>query len=157
MNDHYDVFIGNLPTTVSTERLRDLFSYAGKINHIWINRSFEKITYGFIGFANLYAAEEACNRFNNKKLDLFKITVRVSEQTKLKSENDQKKHLQVDFDIENIKTGYICKDCKQTLVGYYLIYHEKKYFRCKCKCSKWLVQSTRLNQTFDKESSVFLI
>ena len=62
-----------------------------------------------------------------------------------------------DFDIENIKTGYICKDCKHTIVGYYLIYHEKRYFRCKCKCFKWLVQSTRLNQTFNKELSVFFI
>ena len=84
MNNHYDVFIGNLQSTVSNERLQDLFSQVGKINRIWINRSFEKITYGFITFDNLYAAEEACNRFNNEKLDSFKITVRISEQTKLK-------------------------------------------------------------------------
>ena len=84
MDDHYDVFIGNLQSTISTERLRDLFSQVGKINRIWINKSFEKITYGFIGFDNLYTAEEACNRFNNEKLDSFKITVRISEQTKLK-------------------------------------------------------------------------
>ena len=84
MDNHYDVFIGNLQATVLNERLQDLFSQVGKINHIWINRSFEKITYGFIGFDNLYAAEEACNRFNNEKLDSFKITVRLSEQTKLK-------------------------------------------------------------------------
>ena len=85
MDNHYDVFIGNLSTTVSNEQLRDLFSEVGKINRIWINRSFEKITYGFIGFDNLFAAEEACNCFNNKEVDSFKITVKVSEQTKLKS------------------------------------------------------------------------
>ena len=91
MNNHYDVFIGNLPTTVSTERLQDLFSQVGKINHIWINRSFTKVTYGFIGFDNLYATEKACNRFNNEKLDSFKITVRVSKQTKLKLTNKPKR------------------------------------------------------------------
>ena len=84
MDNHYDVFIGNLQSTVTNEQLRDLFSEVGKINRIWINRSFDKITYGFIGFDNLFAAEEACNRFNGKQIDLFKITVRVSEQTKLK-------------------------------------------------------------------------
>ena len=91
MNDYYDVFIGNLPATVSTERLQDLFTEVGKIDRIWINRSFAKVTYGFIGFANLYAAEEACNRFNNEKLDSFKITVRVSKKTKLKLANKPKR------------------------------------------------------------------
>lgn len=67
----------NLPTTVSTERLRDLFSQAGKINHIWINRSFKEITYGFIGFANLFTAEKACNEFNGSKLDVFSSSVLV--------------------------------------------------------------------------------
>ena len=91
MNNHYDVFIGNLPNTVSNERLQKLFSQFGKVNRIWINSSFKKITYGFIGFDNLYAAEEACNRFNNKELDSFKITVRISEQTKLKLHAKPKK------------------------------------------------------------------
>ena len=90
LDHHYDVFIGNLQSTVSTEQLRDLFSQVGRINHIWINRSFEKITYGFIGFDNLYAAEEACSRFNNETFDSLKITVRVSEQTKLKTSAKRK-------------------------------------------------------------------
>ena len=83
-DNHYDVFIGNLHCTVTNEQLQDVFSKVGRINRIWINRSFNKITYGFIGFDNLYAAEEACNRFNEKQIDLFKITVRISKQTKLK-------------------------------------------------------------------------
>ena len=84
VDNHYEVFIGNLHCTVTNNQLRDIFSEVGKINRIWINRSFNKITYGFIGFDNLYAAEEACNRFNGKQINLFKITVRISEQTKLK-------------------------------------------------------------------------
>ena len=59
--------------------------------------------------------------------------------------------------MENIKTGYICKECNQIIFGYYMMIETKMYFRCKCKCSKWLVRSTCLNKTFNKESSVFLI
>ena len=82
VDNSYDVYIGNLHSLVSHKQLEDLFGQVGKINHIWINESFEKITYGFIGFANLYEAEEACIRFNNKEINSFKITVRVSNQTK---------------------------------------------------------------------------
>ena len=84
MTNYYDVYIGNLSTTVSTEKLKDLFCQVGQISRVWINQSFQKITYGFIGFTNLFAAEEACNRFNGQKLDFFQITVRLSNQTKLK-------------------------------------------------------------------------
>ena len=47
-----------------------------------------------------------------------------------------------------MKTGFI--------FGYYVFITEM-YFRCKCKCSNWLVKSTYLNKTFNKKSSVFLI
>lgn len=91
MTNYYDVYIGNLSTTVSTEKLKDLFCQVGQISHVWINQSFKRITYGFVGFTNLYAAEEACNRFNNQKLDFFEITVRLSNQTKLKLANKPKR------------------------------------------------------------------
>ena len=84
MTNTYEVYVGNLSTTVSTEKLKNLFSQVGKILHVWINPSYEKITYGFIEFANVVAAEEACKRFNDQKLDFFVIKVRLSEQTKLK-------------------------------------------------------------------------
>ena len=84
-DNHYDVYIGNLDSSVSSEQLEDLFGQVGKIKHIWINKSFAKMTYGFIGFVNLYEAEEACIRFNNKKINSFEITVRISNKTKLKS------------------------------------------------------------------------
>ena len=79
-----EVYIGNLQTTVSTEKLKNLFSQVGQISHVWINPSYEKITYGFIEFANAAAVEEACKRFNGQKLDFFEIKVRLSEQTKKK-------------------------------------------------------------------------
>ena len=84
MTNSYEVYVGNLSTTVSTEKLKNLFSQVGQILHVWINPSFEKITYGFIEFANLVAAEEACKRFNEQKLDFFAIKVRLSEQNKIK-------------------------------------------------------------------------
>ena len=59
--------------------------------------------------------------------------------------------------MESIKTGYTCKECNDIIVGYYVFLNEEMYFRCKCKCLKWLVKSTYLNKTFNKESSVFLI
>ena len=59
--------------------------------------------------------------------------------------------------MESMKTGYKCKDCDGAISGYYVILKTKMYFRCKCKCSNWLVKSTQLNKTFNKESSIFLI
>ena len=84
MDNYYDIFIGNLPASVTREQLQNQFSQVDNIKKIWINESFDKITYAFISFYNLIAAEEACNRFNETELDSFKITVRVSEKTKVK-------------------------------------------------------------------------
>ena len=85
MDNYYDIFIGNLPASVTREQLQNQFSQVDNIKKIWINESFDKITYAFISFDNLYAAEEACNRFNETELDSFKITVRISEKTKVKT------------------------------------------------------------------------
>lgn len=84
MTNSYEVYVGNLSTTVSTEKLKNLFSQVDQILHVWINPSYEKVTYGFIKFANAVAAEEACKRFNDQKLNFFQIKVRFSKQTKLK-------------------------------------------------------------------------
>ena len=59
--------------------------------------------------------------------------------------------------METMKTGYICKECNEIIFGHYVIIKTEMYFRCECKCSKWLVKSTYLNKTFNKESSVFVI
>ena len=56
-----------------------------------------------------------------------------------------------------MKTGYKCKECDGIIFGYYVFIKTEMYFRCKCKCSNWLVKSTHLNKTFNKESSVFVI
>ena len=78
----YDIYIGNLPTTVSTEQLKDLFSQVGEVVDIWINPRFNKITYGFVKFDNVISAEDACEQFNGQYLDSLQIKVRISEQTK---------------------------------------------------------------------------
>ena len=61
------------------------------------------------------------------------------------------------MEIKSMKTGYKCKECDDIIFGYYIWIKTKMYFRCKCKCSKWLVKSTYLNKIFNKESSVFVI
>ena len=75
----YEVYVGNLSTTVSIENLKDLFSQVGQILHVWINPLYEKVTYGFIEYANVVAAEEACERFNNRQLDFCQIKVAFSK------------------------------------------------------------------------------
>ena len=48
MTHLYEVYVGNLSTTVSTEKLKDLFSQVGQVLDVWINPQFKKITYGFV-------------------------------------------------------------------------------------------------------------
>ena len=86
MTHFYQVYVGNLPATVSTEKLENLFLQVGQITNVWINPTFKKITYGFVTFPNIISAEEACKRFNDLKLDFSQIKVRLSEQTKHKLE-----------------------------------------------------------------------
>ena len=116
MTARYDVYIGNLPATVSTEKLKDLFSQVGQIMHVWINESFKKITYGFIEFANLFAAEKACNQFNGHELDFFKITVKLSNQTKLQLKCKIRPEKSILLELPK-KTGI----CKNHLVKLHLL------------------------------------
>ena len=71
----YSVYIGNLPTTISTEQLTNLFSQVGQIVNVWINPSYEKITYGFIEFTDMASVKKACKQFNDLILDFCKIKV----------------------------------------------------------------------------------
>ena len=82
MTYFYEVYIGNLPTTVSDEQLKDLFSQVGEVISVWINPQFKKITYGFVKFDNVIFAEDACEQFNGQNLNSSQIIVRISEQTK---------------------------------------------------------------------------
>ena len=78
MSNSYAVYVGNISTTVSIEKLKDLFSQVSEILSIWINPKYKTVTYGFIHFANLTAANEACERFNNVELDFCNIEVKPS-------------------------------------------------------------------------------
>lgn len=84
MSHSYEVYVGNLPTTVSTDELKTLFSQVGQVLKVWINLTFKKITYGFVKFDNIVSAEDACEQFNDLKLDFAQIKVKISEQTKNK-------------------------------------------------------------------------
>ena len=82
MSHSYQVYVGNLPTSVSKEQLQNLFSQVGEVIQVWINPSFKKITYGFVEFASVISAEDACEKFNDLKLDFAQIKVRISDRTK---------------------------------------------------------------------------
>ena len=88
MTNSYEVYIGNLSTSVSIEKLRNLFSQVGQVLHVWINPLYKKVMYAFIEFANVFAAKEACKRFNNQQLDFYQIKVAISKRSKRDSASD---------------------------------------------------------------------
>ena len=91
MAKSYEVYVGNLLTSVSKQKLQNLFSQVGDIVSIWINPKHKQITYGFIGFADLASANEACKRFNNEELNFCKIKVKMSFMSFMsKSEKSEK-------------------------------------------------------------------
>ena len=85
MSYSYQVYVGNLPASITTEQLRDLFSQVGQILNVWINRSNQTITYGFVEFDSVISAEDACKKFNEFRIDFSHITVRLSDRTKIQS------------------------------------------------------------------------
>ena len=78
MTEYYQVYVGNLPTSVSKERLDELFSTLGDVRDIWINPIHAIITYAFVSFDDLNTCNEACKRYDNYELDFFKLKVRRS-------------------------------------------------------------------------------
>ena len=84
----YSVYVGNLPTTVSTEQLKNLFSQVDEVLDVWINPLYEHITYGFIKFLTEVAAQEACKQFNGLKLDYSQIKVNLSIKNETQSSNE---------------------------------------------------------------------
>ena len=78
MTESYEVYVGNLSTSVSKQELQSLFSQVGNILSIWINPKHKQITYAFIGFADLTTANEACKRFDNQEFYLHNIKVKMS-------------------------------------------------------------------------------
>ena len=87
LSNSYDIYIGNLSTTVSREKLRNLFCQIGQILFVWINQKHQRFTYAFIAFYHLSDAKKACEQFNNRNLDGFVIKVCLSFKTKQKLAN----------------------------------------------------------------------
>ena len=107
MSYSYQVYVGNLPVTVTTEQLKNLFSQVGQVLHVWINPLFKKITYGFVEFDNVISAEDACKQFNDLKIDFAQIKVRISERTKNESKLKKKTHHHNDDDGDDDKKNDI--------------------------------------------------
>ena len=77
MTESFEVYVGNLLTSVSQEKLEQLFSQVGELNSIWINQKYKSITYAFIGFNDQDTAKEACKRFDNYELDFCTLKVKM--------------------------------------------------------------------------------
>ena len=93
LDNSYDIYIGNLSSTISREKLRNLFSQIGQILFVWINQEHQKhqkFTYAFIAFYHLIDAKKACEQFNNQNLGGFEIKVCLSFKTKRKLNNSVK-------------------------------------------------------------------
>ena len=78
MTESYQMYVGNLPTNVSKQQLKELFSPLGDVVDIWINKKYKALTYAFVGFADSNTCNEACKRFDNYELDFFKLKVKRS-------------------------------------------------------------------------------
>ena len=57
--------------------------------------------------------------------------------------------MQIEIQSIRLPTGYICKYCHNTFFGHYVFLNGEMFVKGDCKCSFWLVKSTRLNETFD--------
>ena len=93
MTESFNVYVGNLSASVSEKKLQDLFSQVGEVLSVWINRLYERITYGFIKFKNLPDAKQAIERFNDVELDFFRIKVKMSTQTELGISKTEKRSI----------------------------------------------------------------
>ena len=80
MNDYFDVYVGNLSTSISEKQLQKFFAPFGDIDHVWINDTYghRHHTYGFVTFYNLDDARKACQINNNKWV------VNISQKTQQK-------------------------------------------------------------------------
>ena len=78
MSKFFDVYVGNIPVTISQQNLRDLFLPMGQIASVWIKGSHERFTYGFVSFYQLDDAKKACEVFNSGKFDKLMIKVSLS-------------------------------------------------------------------------------
>ena len=101
------VHVRNLSASITKDQLKDLFSQAGQILHIWINPDFLRTTYGFVTFDNLISAQDACKQFNGLELDGNCITVRIN-----KREPDSKDYLpqRKGILLELPKKKRVCKE-----------------------------------------------
>ena len=81
MTEYYEIYVGNLDSNTSNEKLKDLFSENDNVKSIWINPKYKPTTYAFIGFNNLKSANDACKRFDNYELNFLKLKVKKSFKT----------------------------------------------------------------------------
>ena len=87
MSNFFDVYVGNIPVTISQQNLRDIFFPMGEIASVWVNTSYRKFRYGFVSFRYLKDAKKACEIFNSKKFDKLGLKVNLSSKIEKKLSN----------------------------------------------------------------------
>lgn len=85
MDDQKRLYVGNLPYTVTTEELKNLFASYGDIEDAIVIT--DKMTrrskgFGFITFANAEVAAKAAGEMNGKDIDGRKLVVNIARPMK---------------------------------------------------------------------------
>ena len=121
MNDYFDVYVGNLSTSISEKQLQKFFAPFGDIDHVWINDTYRHRhhTYGFVTFYNLDDARKACQINNNKWV------VNISQKTQQKLDRAVRKKSEKSIlkdELPKIKQGtkkqVLEKILKQKVIEY---------------------------------------
>ncbi len=79
--DNKKLFIGNLPWSITSDSLRDLFSQVGEVVEAMVitdRMSGRSKGFGFVTFATEEAAQAAIQQMNEKEVDGRKIIVNVA-------------------------------------------------------------------------------
>ena len=79
--DNKKLFIGNLPWSITSDALRDLFAQVGEVVEAMVitdRMSGRSKGFGFVTFATEEAAQAAIQQMNEKEVDGRKIIVNVA-------------------------------------------------------------------------------
>ncbi|MBI2074455.1 MAG: RNA-binding protein [Candidatus Levybacteria bacterium] len=79
--DKNKLFIANLPWSITSDKLRELFSQYGEIVNVELitdRNTGRSRGFGFVTFANAADAQKAIDEINGKEIDERKIIVNIA-------------------------------------------------------------------------------
>ena len=138
MTESYEVYVGNLLTSVSKQQLKDLFSQVGDVTCIWINPKHKQLTYAFIGFNDVETANDACKRFDNYELNFCKIKVKMSFKKVKTSKNilldlPKRKNCSKSYLLKKILVKNL-KENPEMVENFKMACHEMENVTCSDQC-----------------------